>query len=282
MPGARAPRPWNDPGHRRGVVPRKRAWALLTLLLAAAGVAWAGDGGGAPVRDVAGAPATARIVDEGQVLLVEDDPGEIACRLGLEAWRERAAADFAAAFEEPPRIGDQEKRPDQFERFGAAATSPDGARTLFSVSTYAMATTLSLVGLLDTHDCSLELVPAAYRGTIEAPSWSPDARHVAFALGTARAAGEALAVVDAAAVAPTLSVERDALAAALGAARPGAWARDDPRGYTPHVRDLSWQTNGSLLSFVTDPPGDGDVDAPSPGPGLRWRTGPDGGLELVE
>lgn len=256
---------------RRTTLRRTLAITALSVLSAAA---LAAGGNASPGIE------TARLADEGRTL-VATGPDTDTVRWTVADWRTWAAPRFAEILDEPPELAGRTLEADDFDRFGAVSVDPDGHRVAFSVTSYAVLTTVSLVGMLDPASDEVHMVRDAKVGHVEDPTWSPSGRHLAYALGTARAAGEMLAIDDMEAGRTVAYLDGEHLLQAWRGLR-GEVTQPGGRPYLPHVRALVWRADGTALKFVTDRPGEaGDVDAPT-GPGVGWRLSTDGAaLELL-
>ncbi|MDZ7801384.1 MAG: hypothetical protein U5K81_11405 [Trueperaceae bacterium] len=258
-------------GVRRTTIRLTLAIAALAFLSAVASAA----GGNASPRI-----ETARLADEGRTL-VTTGPDADTVRWTVADWRTWAAPRFDEILDEAPELAGRTLKAADFDRFGAVAVHPGGARVAFSVTSYAVLTTVSLVGTLDPASGAVTMVHDAKFGDLEDPTWSPSGRYLAYALGTARASGEMLAIDDTETGRTVAHLDGENLLQAWRRAR-GDVAQPGGRPYLPHVRALVWRQDGTALRFVTDRPGEaGDVDAPT-GPGVAWRFSIDGGgLELL-
>ncbi len=98
-------------------------------------------------------------------------------------------------FEEEPEVGGREVDPGGFGFFDRAASiSPNNRKMIFSVSDYAVATTVSFVIVADIESGEMGMINKPVPGSIEDFSWTEDSEMVAYSLGTARAAGDFLSV----------------------------------------------------------------------------------------
>lgn len=268
---ARSPRPHVRRLRPRGAAP-VRAIALLAAFLATL----------APLARAEGlpdAPVRSASLDAGGTLLrLETDAGTH--RYGLDAWRAWARGRVPDAVEEPLAIGPVEVGVEDFSRFGAAAASPAGERVAFTVTTYAMLTTLSLVHVLDVPEGRLRVLPEARLGDVQEPTWSPDGALLAYALGTARAGGEALHVDAADGSGARVALPRQAMYEAWLASDLPIADAVGPDAYAPWFRDLNWDAAGDRLYFTVDAPGAGIGEpAPDAGTGVppaRWSVARDG------
>ena len=188
----------------------------------------------------------------------------------LEDWRSWAQEHLEESLGGPARIGDQEIEQQAFDAFGAASLSPDGRRVALTTTSYAMLTTLSVVSLLDLDTRRHLAVAEPAFGDAEEFVWSPDGRHVAYALGTARAGGDGLRIDDLA----DLRVAHELDGEALIEASDGRLVDTDPRDWLPEIRQLAWFTPDELR-FTTP----GATEASDP---LTWRLAvASGALEVL-
>jgi hypothetical protein len=179
--------------------------------------------------------------------------------LELEGWRAWARDHLEASLGGPARIGEYVMPPEAFDGFGVASLAPDGRRVFLTTTTYAMATTLSVVSVLELGPERYGAMAEPAFGDVEEVVWSPAVQHVAYSLGTARASGDALRVDDVAAFVAVHELDGAALIDASG----GLLAALDHRDWLPEIRQLAW-LSPDVLSFVTH----GATDADDP---IRWR-----------
>ncbi|MDZ7706929.1 MAG: hypothetical protein U5J97_03340 [Trueperaceae bacterium] len=179
----------------------------------------------------------------------------------LQAWQAWAVGDPVRLDENPVRLGDAAQLgSDTFFRFGVAVPTPDGCEVVLSAMSYAIATDVAFLVRARMDGDFVRYGPVTF-GVIEDPTWSPDGAHLAFAIGTARASGDALEVrshPDGRRVA-TVDASRlvDAWREAGGtASRPDLADSDLARAFLPNIRALAWLDDGRRLSFVTDRPSD--------------------------
>lgn len=238
-----------------GAMTRTRLGLLFAPLLALALAA-----GGDP-----SAAVHAQIRDDARVLRLRDATGRTLHAWTVDAWQAWAAPRWEQLLDEPPRIGQRPLRARDFDRFGFARVAPDGERVAFSVTSYAMLTTLSLVGTLDLDDGEIRMVRRAKHGTVEAPTFAPDGRHLAYALGTARAGGESVRVDDLIALEEVARVDGEDLLDAAGRV-----AAPEGPPYLPHLRDLAWAAP-AVLTFASDPPGSRSHPDRAAPEAVRWR-----------
>lgn len=240
--------------HRVGFV-------LLAIALTAAALA-AGD-----------RPQRVELSDDFQTVTAFAPDGAVAFTYTIEDWRAWAEERLDAALGGPVTIGDVEMPASTFYAFGFAEMAPDG-RVLVVATTYAMLTTASVLTYLDPDTLELEVVAEPAYGDVEALTWSPDGRFMAYALGSARAFGDGLHVDDLEERRRVLELgAHSALASAAGAALD---AVVDGFEWFPAFRDLAWGDDGTL-AFATHDPAAGAEEGV-----LRWRFGVVSGELRVE
>ncbi len=149
-------------------------------------------------------------------------------------------------FKEAPEVGNRAVDPAGFGFFDRAVSiSPDNERMVFSVSDYAVATTISFIIVVDIESGEMRMINTPARGSVENYFWSKDYK-IAYTLGTARSRGDFLLVDDANYLERYFILgERDILEAL------------DPYEelvevgqFMPVFRDLQWLEN--KLYFTTD------------------------------
>ena len=208
--------------------------------------------------------------EDRQTIRLLDAKGEVPFEYTFAQWRKWAEAHLVEALGEPVRIGEQEMPPSTFGGFGAATLSPSGRRLALSATTYAMLTEVSVVGILELDDAELSVVDDPAFGWAEDFHWSPDARFLGYALGTARAEGDRLRVDDLVELRPAVEVEGEDLVRI--ARQQGVEAPQEARKWLPRIRELEWTEGGRLL-FTTDGLTDGE---------LRWSVEPRSGELTLE
>ena len=262
--------------NRRG---GRLSWMFVTLTAVCVFTGAAACGASADSPTLADASAAE---DGGELILTPHDPGAAPRTLTLEDWRNWARERLDDALGEPVRIGEFTQGPDEFGWIATAALDPAGRRVAFPVSAYAVATTASLVHVLDAETMDIAVVPEPIYGDIAEMRWAPRGGFVAYAAGTARAAGEYLRVDDTdemtrafvlngADIGRALEEERGEGETGLGG--------PDPSEFLPHFRDVSWENDGDWLEFTTNKrsPDHRPVEERET---ASWRVRPDGtGLE---
>lgn len=224
---------------------------LVVTALVAQRLAPPTSAGGDTVDVVAVAVA---VVGEGTRLEGRAADGTVAFTFDVTEWRSWADDHLADALGDLPTIADQTLTPERFDRFGAAAASPRGEHVLFSAPAYAMLTTVSVLGLLDTRDLTIEVLVPPGQGDVETIVWSPDGRYAATVFGTARAQGDRLRIDDVQAGRRVgVWTGEDVLQAAERSGQDGI---DDASAWTPSFRDLTWREGSEGLSFTISDPAD--------------------------
>lgn len=279
------PLPWTAPRHSAHPNTLLRAPLLgvfAGLARAALGLALlaSASASGGPATEACGGPATtearATVSDDGRSVVVHAADGSWS--YSIDEWRAWAQESLSAQVATPLAIGPRQVGADDFERFGAAVVDPVTGDLFVSVTTYAMLTTLSLVGVLEpatATDPAVMLMPEPRMGDVEEPVWAPHARTVAYALGTARGRGQSLHLDDLGGRRGILTLTRQDLHRAwLAHELPLTYGHlpEDPDAYQPAFRDLAWDAAGARLSFTVDAPGSGWDDAdPDAADAEAWR-----------
>jgi len=196
---------------------------------------------------------------DGTTVTFEGAQGEVLFVTTLGAWREWSRGDPVRLDENPVRLGDAARLgPDTFFRFGVAIPTPDGCEVVLSARSYAIATDVAFLVRARMDGDFVRYGPVTF-GVIEDPTWSPDEARLAFAVGTARASGDALEVRSH----PSGRREAEVDAARLVDAwrevggtdsRPDLGDSDLSYAFLPAIRSLAWLDEGRRLSFVTDRP----------------------------
>jgi len=197
----------------------------------------------------------ATVGPDGETVTFEGPDGEVLFVTTLQAWRAWAAGDPVRLDENPVRLGDAaELGPDTFFRFGVALATPDGCEAVLSAMSYAIATDVAFPVRARMDGTFLRYGPVTF-GVIEDPAWSPDGEHLAFAVGTARASGEALEVRSHPSGSRVAQIDAAALADAWRRAGGPTTGQDLATVFVPRIRSLAWLDEGRRLGFVTDRPG---------------------------
>ena len=203
-----------------------------------------------PPADDAPVATFASIAGEGQSLEVFAGDDMVA-KLTIEAFQAWTAEFWDEVFVERPSFGEmREVDHTGFSRFDETVSlSPDGQLVAFSVHDYAVATSLTFVGLFRLVDETIELIPAENNGNISELFWSPDSAQLAYTLDTARAVGDALSVDSVIGLEKRATIDSEDLLGVLGD------TETDWRNFMPEIRDLAW-SNESIVQFVSNDPRD--------------------------
>ncbi len=133
---------------------------------------------------------------ESQEIRVVNEEDEIMFQLTIDELNQWTQDNWNV-FEEEPEVGGRAVDSSAFGFFDRAASiSHDNRKMIFSVSDYAVATTVSFVIVADIESGEMNMVSEPAPGNIEDFSWAEDSEMVAYTLGTARAAGDFLSVDD--------------------------------------------------------------------------------------
>ncbi len=131
---------------------------------------------------------------ESQEIRVVNEEDEIMFQLTIDELNQWTQENWDI-FEEEPEVGGREVDPGGFGFFDRVASiSPNNRKMIFSVSDYAVATTVSFVIVADIESGEMGMIDKPAPGGIESFSWAEDSEMVAYSLGTARAAGDFLSV----------------------------------------------------------------------------------------
>ncbi len=133
---------------------------------------------------------------EAQEIAVVDQHGFTVYSLTLDELKEWMQLNWDK-FEETPEVGGREVEVDNFHFFDRhASVSFDNETLVFSVHDYAVLTTTTFLLVVDLEKEEISMLDETIGGTIEGFAWSDDSSFLAFTLGTARAAGDYLSVVN--------------------------------------------------------------------------------------
>jgi len=196
---------------------------------------------------------------DGTTVTFEGAQGEALFVTTLQAWREWSRGDPVRLDQDPVRLGDAaELGPDTFFRFGLAIPTPEGCEVVLSARSYAIATDVAFLVRARMDGSFVRYGPVTF-GVIERPTWSPDGARLAFAVGTARASGDALEVRSHPSGRRDVEIDAAKLVDTWREAggtdpRPDLADTDLARAFLPNIRSLAWLDGGRRLSFVTDRP----------------------------
>ncbi len=133
---------------------------------------------------------------ESQEIRALNEEDDIMFQLTIDELNEWTGANWDI-FDETPEVGGREVDPAAFGFFDrAAAISQNNRKMIFSVSDYAVATTVSFLIVADIESGEIDMIREPAPGSVEDYFWSEDSSLVAYTLGTARAGGDFLAVDD--------------------------------------------------------------------------------------
>ncbi len=133
---------------------------------------------------------------ESQEIRVVNQDDEIMFQLTIHELNQWTEANWNV-FTETPEVGGREVDPGGFGFFDrAAAISRDNRSMIFSVSDYAVATTVSFLIVADIKSEEMNMISKPAPGSVEDYFWSEDNSLVAYTLGTARAGGDFLRTDD--------------------------------------------------------------------------------------
>ncbi len=129
---------------------------------------------------------------ESQEIRVINEENEIMFQLTIDELNQWTQENWDI-FEEEPEVGGREVNPGGFRFFDRAASiSPNNRNMIFSVSDYAVATTVSFLIVVDIKSGEMNMISNPALGGVEDYFWSEDNNLVAYTLGTARARGDFL------------------------------------------------------------------------------------------
>lgn len=198
---------------------------------------------------------------ESQEIRVLNDDNDIIFQLTIDELNQWTQENWDV-FEETPEIGGVITDPESFNFFDRAASiSPNNQKMVFSVSHYALATTLSFVIVVDLDSGGMEMVTDPAKGDVEDYFWSEDYDLIAYLIGTGRARGDFLLVDSVSELRRNFTLEGRDIAEILDPDEDTI----DFRQFMPKFRELQW-IEGRLY-FTTDHPEDDQA---------RWSIDRDG------
>ena len=172
----------------------------------------------------------------------------------VEDWREYLEPQWEELYPEPVKIGDVEQPPERFDFIGNASLSPDQKQIFFSVTAYAMATTVSLVGVIDAETLRPHMMRDYSMGSIDGFGWSSDGSKIAYSLGSARAGGDYLRLDDLEKFEKITSFSQDEIIEALKEHDPEYHPGSDHPNrllLKPRFREKEWVSDHQL-EFTTN------------------------------
>ncbi len=178
----------------------------------------------------------------------------------IDEWRSDVKPRWSEWFPDPVTIGDIEQPPERFDLFGGATVSPEGDKLFFTTTTYAMATTMSVFGILIPGTGELKMMDIARHGSMEDDVWSPDGRYLAYTMGSARAQGDFLKIDDLDRLEQIIYLSQDEIIEALKNEDPdyhSGSGNADRMFLMPRFRDLEWKSE-NVLRFTTNKYDQGD------------------------
>ena len=198
---------------------------------------------------------------ESQEIRVLNDDNDIIFQLTIDElnqWTE----DNWGIFEEEPEVGGRSVDSGGFGFFDRAASiSPNNQKIVFSVSDYAVATTISFVFIADFRTEEMSMINEPTRGGIENYYWSEDSSLIAYTTGTGRARGDFLFVDNVIDFERNFTLEERDLLEILDPNQ----ELIDPGQFMPVFEDLEWVED--RLHFTTEHPENNQV---------RWSINRDG------
>ena len=204
------------------------------------------------VSELPDRPERAEVDEDAETIILYFDEADSTSQLTIEEWQNWADEHWDEWFDEPVAIADMERSPEHFNRFGRASLSPDRQRLLFSATTYAVATTISIVGIYDIAGEELRVIDTPAPGGLDEIAWTADRSYLAYTLGTARARGDHLHIVDLAEVSKMARFSEPDIISALENAIPDyETGTDQPQGsmLKPKFQDPEWKDG--VLYFST-------------------------------
>ena len=198
---------------------------------------------------------------ESQEIRVLNDDNDIIFQLTIDElnqWTE----DNWGIFEEEPEVGGRSVDSGGFGFFDRAASiSPNNQKIVFSVSDYAVATTISFVLIADFRTEEMSMINEPTRGGIENYYWSEDSSLIAYTTGTGRSRGDFLFVDNVIDFERNFTLEERDLLEILDPNQ----ELIDPGQFMPVFEDLEWVED--RLHFTTEHPENNQV---------RWSINRDG------
>lgn len=216
---------------------------------------------------------TVEMAEDHKSFTVEYGKGDSTRIYTIDEWRSDVKPLWPELFPEPVTIGDIEQPPERFDLFGRATVSPEGDKLFFTTTTYAMATTMSVFGVLLSDTGDLKMMDEAKHGGMEDDVWSPDGRYLVYTLGSARAQGDFLKIDDLERFEQIIYLSQDEIIEALKDEIPDYHSGSGNAGrmfLKPHFRNPEWKSE-NVLHFTTNKYDQGDET-------VRWEFNASDGL----
>ncbi len=217
---------------------------------------------------------TIEYIQKGEVVRVLSGE-DVLFEYSVGEFREWAKENWGDIFEIPPSFGEVRRvNPENFYRFDDTATiSPRSNFLAFSVNDYAVATSISFIGVIDLGIKEVGLVGKENMGGLQGLYWSPDENYIAYILDTARARGDYLSVDNRERMEKEFTLSGNDIFNAL---TENGDKEDRVHLFMPNFREVEWTERGRRLEFTTDNHNEDYV-------GVRWVIDPQkGGLEIEE
>ncbi len=220
------------------------------------------------LREITEMEKTIEYVQKGEAVRVLSGE-DVFFEYSIEEFREWAKANWSDIFRTPPSFGEaREVDPENFYRFDDTATiSPRSNFLAFSVNDYAVATSISFIGVVDLRSKEVNLVGKENMGGVQSLYWSPDENYIAYTLNTARARGDYLSVDNRGRVEKEFTLSGTDIFNILtedGDSEEGVYLH-----FMPNFRGVEWTERGRRLTFTTDDHTEDYV-------GVKWSINPQG------
>ena len=189
--------------------------------------------------------------DDGEEIVIVSTDGDQLYNYRIETLNEWTSEYWDSVFAERPAFGEvREVNHESFARFDqVVALSPDRQYVAFVVSDYAVATTLSFVGILNYQTDTVELIRAVNNGGVGELVWSEDSQYIAYRLDTARASGDSLVTASVAEREQLFMLDAEMLLSELGD------TETEWRDYLPEFTNLRWLESNQVSFDYTHPDG---------------------------
>ncbi len=227
------------------------------------------------LREITETEKTIEYIQKGEAVRVLSGE-DVFFEYSIEEFREWAKENWSDIFETPPSFGEVRRvDPENFYRFDDTATiSPRSNFLAFSVNDYAVATSISFIGVIDLKSKEVDLVGKENMGGVQSLHWSPDENYIAYILDTARARGDYLSVDSRERMEKEFTLSGNDIFNVLTENED----REDGANlqFMPNFRGVEWTERGRRLTFTTD-------DHTEDYAGVRWSINPQGrDLEMEE